>query len=73
MQSGPDSLHVLAVAAHPDDVELCAGGTVAKLVSQGYRVGIVDMTRGELGSRGTPELRDQEATRAAEILGVSVR
>jgi bacillithiol biosynthesis deacetylase BshB1 len=73
MLSSPDRLHVLAIAAHPDDVELCAGGTVAKLSAQGYRVGIADLTRGELGSRGTPELRHQEAARAAEILGVDVR
>lgn len=66
-------LDVLAFAAHPDDVELCAGGTVCKLVKQGYRVGIVDLTRGELGSRGTPELRMEEAGRAAEILGIHAR
>ncbi len=64
---------VLALAAHPDDVELCAGGTVCLLAQQGYRVGIVDFTRGELGSRGTPELRGQEAAHAAQIMGVAAR
>lgn len=66
-------LDVLAFAAHPDDVELCAGGTVCTLVDKGYRVGIVDLTRGELGSRGSAEQRMEEATRAADILGVSYR
>jgi LmbE family N-acetylglucosaminyl deacetylase len=51
------SLDVLALAAHPDDVELCAGGTVCRLTAAGHRVGVVDFTRGELGSRGTPEGR----------------
>ena len=62
-------LHVLAFAAHPDDVELSAGGTICLLVDQGYRVGIVDLTRGELGSRGTAELRENEAQAAARTLG----
>lgn len=66
-------LDVLALAAHPDDVELCAGGTVCLLARQGYRVGIVDLTQGELGSRGTPEGRLQEATEAARIIGLAVR
>ncbi|MEL7170447.1 MAG: PIG-L family deacetylase, partial [Bacteroidota bacterium] len=66
-------LDVLALAAHPDDVELCAGGTMCILAQQGYRTGIVDLTRGELGSRGTPELRLEEAARAGEILGLSAR
>lgn len=68
-----DSLDVLALAAHPDDVELCAGGTVCRLTGQGYRVGIVDFTRGELGSRGTPEGRMEEAERSSEILGLAAR
>lgn len=67
------SCDVVAFGAHPDDVELFAGGTVCSLVDQGARVGIVDLTRGELGSRGTPELRAQEAAAAADILGVSIR
>lgn len=71
--TAPERLNVLVLAAHPDDAELCAGGTIIKLVRQGYRVGVADLTRGELGSRGTPELRLQEAQRATEILGVHVR
>ncbi len=72
-QSAPGSLDVLAFAAHPDDVELSAGGTMCLLAGQGYQVGIVDLTRGELGSRGTPEGRQQEARRAAEIIGLAAR
>ena len=68
-----DPVDVLAFGAHPDDVELCAGGTVALLVKQGYRVGIVDLTRGELGSRGTVDLRAKEAAAASDILGVHAR
>lgn len=66
-------LDVLAFAAHPDDVEISAGGTIAKLVSQGKKVGIVDFTQGELGSRGSAELRMVEATKSGEILGLSAR
>lgn len=66
-------LDILAFGAHPDDVELGAGATIAKEVSLGKKVGIVDLTRGELGTRGSAELRDSEATDAKEILGVSVR
>jgi N-acetylglucosamine malate deacetylase 1 len=66
-------LDILVLAAHPDDAELCCGGTIAKHVSLGHKVGIVDFTRGELGTRGTPEIRDQEASHAAQILGLSVR
>lgn len=70
----PEPLDVIAVGAHPDDVEIACGGTLAKLVRQGYRVGIVDLTDGEPtpGSPG-PEVRLQEAANAAEILGVHVR
>ncbi|MBT3448057.1 MAG: bacillithiol biosynthesis deacetylase BshB1 [Bacteroidetes Order II. Incertae sedis bacterium] len=64
---------VLAFGSHPDDVELCAGGTLAGMVRQGYRTGIVDLTAGELGSRGTIELRASEAAEAARILGASRR
>jgi len=67
------TLDVLALAAHPDDVELCAGGTMCLLAQQGYDVGIIDFTKGELGSRGTPALRMEEAQRAAEIIGLSAR
>jgi N-acetylglucosamine malate deacetylase 1 len=66
-------LDILVFASHPDDAELCTGGTLAKHVSLGHKVGIVDFTRGELGTRGTPELRLQEAAKASEILGLSIR
>ena len=66
-------LDILAFGAHPDDVELGAGATIAKEISLGKKVGIVDLTRGELGTRGSAELRDKEAIAAAEILGVTVR
>ena len=66
-------LDILAFGAHPDDVELSCGATIAKEISLGKTVGIVDLTRGELGTRGSAELRDEEAADAAEILGVSVR
>jgi len=66
-------LDILAFGAHPDDVELGCGGTLAKEIALGKKVGIVDLTRGELGTRGSAEIRDQEAAAAAAILGVSVR
>lgn len=66
-------LDILAFGAHPDDVELGCSGTIAKEVSLGKTVGIIDLTRGELGTRGSVEIRDQEASLAAEILGISVR
>ncbi|HLR76919.1 MAG TPA: bacillithiol biosynthesis deacetylase BshB1, partial [Balneolaceae bacterium] len=66
-------LDVLAIGAHPDDTELCCGGTLAALSKQGKKVGTVDLTRGEMGSRGTPELREQEAEKAAKIVGLKVR
>jgi bacillithiol biosynthesis deacetylase BshB1 len=66
-------LDVLACAAHPDDVELLAGGTMCLLARQGYRTGVVDFTRGELGTRGTPEGRLDEAAAAAEVLGLAAR
>lgn len=66
-------IDVLAFGAHPDDVELGCGGTLSKLISEGKTVAIVDLTKGELGTRGTAETRLQEATEAAKILGVSVR
>ncbi|HMZ16669.1 MAG TPA: bacillithiol biosynthesis deacetylase BshB1 [Blastocatellia bacterium] len=74
MTTNQDSqLDVLAIAAHPDDVELSVGGTLIKLASMGYRTGILDLTRGEAGTRGTPELRRQEAEQAAQILGAGIR
>lgn len=66
-------LDILAVGAHPDDVELSCAATLAKEVSRGKKVGILDLTRGELGTRGSAELRDQEAANAAAILGIEVR
>ncbi|MDX1478461.1 MAG: bacillithiol biosynthesis deacetylase BshB1 [Saprospiraceae bacterium] len=66
-------LHILAFAAHPDDVELCAAGTLLKHVDMGYKVGLIDLTRGELGTRGNAELRLQEARASADLLGIEVR
>ena len=66
-------LDILAFGAHPDDVELSCGATLAKEISLGRKTGIVDLTRGELGTRGTADLRDEEAAAAAKILGVHVR
>ncbi len=66
-------LDILFFGAHPDDVELGCGATVAKEVSLGKKVGIVDLTRGELGTRGTAEIRDEEAKNAAAVLGVEIR
>ena len=66
-------LDILAFGAHPDDVELGCGATIAKEISLGKKVGIVDLTRGELGTRGSAEIRDKEAKKAAEILKVAVR
>lgn len=66
-------LDLLVLAAHPDDAELGCGGTIAKQVSLGYKVGVIDFTRGELGTRGTVQTRDQEAQDSARILGLSVR
>lgn len=64
---------ILAIGAHPDDVELGAGGTLAKHKTLGYSIGILDLSKGEMGTRGTPEIREREAARAAEILGASFR
>ncbi|GAA4300842.1 bacillithiol biosynthesis deacetylase BshB1 [Aestuariibaculum suncheonense] len=66
-------LDILAIGAHPDDVELGCGATLAKEVANGKKVGIIDLTRGELGTRGTAETRDEEAKDAAAILKASVR
>jgi bacillithiol biosynthesis deacetylase BshB1 len=66
-------LDILAFGAHPDDVELGCSGTIAKEIALGKKVGIIDLTHGELGTRGSAEIRNQEATNAAKILGVSVR
>ena len=66
-------LDILAIGAHPDDVELGCGATLAKEISNGKKVGILDLTRGELGTRGTAETRDKESEDAAKILGVALR
>jgi bacillithiol biosynthesis deacetylase BshB1 len=66
-------LHILAFAAHPDDVELAASGTLIKHIQMGYQCGIVDLTRGELGTRGNSESRDAEAKESTKIMGLSAR
>lgn len=66
-------LDVLVFAAHPDDAELACGGTILSLIAKGKKVGIVDFTRGEMGTRGTPEIRDAEAAAASKILGLTAR
>ena len=64
---------ILAFGAHPDDVEMGCGGTIAKSTASGKTVGIIDLTRGELGTNGTPELREKEANLASEIIGAKFR
>src|SRR5579864_9486488 len=66
-------LDILAIAAHRDDVEQTCGGTLLKMAERGYRTGILDLTRGEMGTRGTAEDREHEAKEAAHLLGVSWR
>ncbi|SKA31855.1 bacillithiol biosynthesis deacetylase BshB1 [Chitinophaga eiseniae] len=66
-------LDILAIAVHPDDVELGCAGTLMIHAQQGMKVGVVDLTRGELGTRGTPALREQEAQAAAKVMGLEVR
>lgn len=66
-------LDILAFGAHPDDVELGSGATIAKEVALGKKVGIIDLTRGELGTRGSAEIRDKESSNAAKILGAAFR
>ncbi|HJL43490.1 MAG TPA: bacillithiol biosynthesis deacetylase BshB1 [Myxococcales bacterium LLY-WYZ-16_1] len=68
-----EPVDVLAVAPHPDDAELFCGGTLALLARRGARVGLLDLTRGEAASRGTPEIRAREAAQAAEVLGLCFR
>ncbi len=64
---------ILCLAAHPDDVELCCSGTIISHLAQGYTVGIVDLTRGELGTRGNATIRAEEAANASKIMGISFR
>jgi bacillithiol biosynthesis deacetylase BshB1 len=66
-------LDLLAIAAHPDDVELTCGGTLLKMAQRGYKTGILDLTAGEMGTRGTPEIRAKEAAKAAKFLSVKWR
>lgn len=73
MNKQPIELDVLAFGAHPDDIELAMGGTLVKLAALGYKTGVVDMVRGELGSRGTAALRAREAQCAAKVMGLVTR
>ncbi len=66
-------LDILVFAAHPDDAELSCAGIILNQIAKGQKVGVIDLTKGELGTRGTPELRRQEAEKAKQVLGVSVR
>jgi len=68
-----ETVDLLFFGAHADDVELCAGGTIARSVTDGLRVGIIDLTRGEMGTRGTPAIRKREAAAGARALGVHLR
>src|SRR5439155_543802 len=70
---GVMNLDLLAIAAHPDDVELTCGGTLLKMAQRGYKTGILDLTAGEMGTRGTPEIRAKEAAHAARLLAVAWR
>lgn len=67
------SVDVAAIGAHPDDVEISIAGTLAKLRSKGYSLAVIDMTRGEMGTRGSPEIRAAEAAAAAKVMGASER
>ncbi len=66
-------LDLVVLAAHPDDAEMSCGGTIASAIAQGKKVGIIDFTKGELGTRGTPEIRAAESATASEILNISIR
>ncbi|HEX8255220.1 MAG TPA: bacillithiol biosynthesis deacetylase BshB1 [Thermoanaerobaculia bacterium] len=68
-----DTVDIIFFSAHPDDVELSCGGTVAKSVQDGLRVGMIDLTRGEMGTRGTPQTRKREAANSAKALGATFR
>ena len=68
-----ENVDILAIAAHPDDIELTCAGTLIKAVSQGYSVGILDLTEGEMGTRGTPKLRAEEAEAARAVIGAKFR
>lgn len=68
-----ENVDVLTIAAHPDDIDLTCAGTLLKMVDKGYSVGILDLTQGELGTRGTPEIRAKEAEAAAALIGARFR
>lgn len=68
-----ENVDILTIAAHPDDIELTCGGTLIKMVDKGYSVGILDLTQGELGTRGTPEIRAKEAEAATAVIGARFR
>jgi bacillithiol biosynthesis deacetylase BshB1 len=68
-----EQVDILTIAAHPDDIELTCSGTLIRMVAQGYSVGILDLTQGEMGTRGTPEIRAQEAEAAREVIGARFR
>src|SRR5882724_6135345 len=71
--SAEAQLDVLAVFSHPDDAELSVAGTLLRLKALGYRTGVLDMTRGEMGTRGTPELRGAEAVEASRLMKLDLR
>lgn len=73
MNLDPLPVDALAIGAHPDDIELVVGGTLLRLNSLGYKTAVLDMTRGEMGTRGTPEIRAQEAAAAAKVLRLTAR
>ena len=68
-----EPIDILTIAAHPDDVELTCSGTLIRMVSQGYSVGMLDLTQGEMGTRGTPEIRAEEADAARRVIGARFR
>ncbi len=66
-------LDALVIAAHPDDAEISLGGTILRMVDRGAKIGVIDLTQGEMGTRGTAELREREAAKASELLGLAMR
>ena len=67
------TVDVLAIAAHPDDVEITCGGFLIRMADQGYCIGVLDLTRGEMGTRGSPEVREREASTAAAVMRLTAR
>src|SRR5213592_4330684 len=68
-----ESIDILTIAAHPDDIELTCSGTLMKMLDRGYSLGILDLTQGEMGTRGTQEIRAQEAEAARAVIGARFR